>query len=91
MNEKTRKWMDDLTKTPDYEAAGLALNLIGECEKRRDELGWSYAELARQMGVSRQRVNQIMTGTCNMTLLSVVKPTRVMGVKVEVKLIGGTE
>lgn len=72
-----KKWADELYASiendPAYIAEGIALNFIVQCENRRAELGWSYAELARRMGVSRQHVNKLMTGTQNSTISSLVK------------------
>ena len=84
MNEKTKKWMAELALTPEYYAEGIALDLILACEKRRGELGLSYAELARRMGVSRQRINTLMSGTQNATIGSLVKLAIALECKLEI-------
>lgn len=84
MNEKTRKWMAGLAATPEYYAEGIALDLILQCEKRRDELGLSYAEVARRMGVSRQRVATLMSGTQNATIGSLVRLALVLECQLEI-------
>jgi transcriptional regulator with XRE-family HTH domain len=86
MNEKTRKWMAEVTAMPEYIAEGIALDLALLCEKRRDELGLSYAELARRMGVSRQRVSRLFSGTQNSTIGSLVKLALVLDCKLEIKI-----
>ena len=87
MNKKTEQWLADLRATPEYHAETIALDLVFECEKRREELGYSYAEIARRMGVSRQRIAKIMTGTQNSTVGSLVKLAMVLGCQIEINLV----
>jgi transcriptional regulator with XRE-family HTH domain len=73
MKHSSEKLLTELRQSPEYAAERLALELIGHCELRRTQLGWSYAQLARQMGVSRTYISKLMSGTQNSTLGSLVK------------------
>ena len=68
-----QNWLDELRQTTDYRAAHAALDFIVECEIRRDELGLSYADVAKKLNVSRARINQLFRGETNMTLLTMQK------------------
>lgn len=49
----------------------------------RAERGWSQAELAMRVGVSRQTVNAVETGKFDASLPLALKLARVFGVQVE--------
>lgn len=83
MNEKTKQWITDIVASPEYRAAGIAQDLILLCEKRRVELGLTYTEVARRMGVSRQRVATLMSGTQNATIGSLVRLATVLECNLE--------
>ncbi len=46
-----------------------------------DELGWSQKEFANQMSVSPQQVSKIVRGSENLTLESLVKIEKVLGIQ----------
>ncbi|MBN2081975.1 helix-turn-helix transcriptional regulator [bacterium] len=71
---------------PESIAEGIALDLALEFEKRRDELGLSYAEIARRMGVSRQRVHRLFSGTQNSTIGSLLKLALVLDCNLEINI-----
>ena len=75
-----------IEQDPVYIAEGIALDFIRSCENRRAELGWSYAELARRMDVSRQHVHKVMTGTQNSTIGSLVKLALALGCELKLDL-----
>jgi len=86
MNERVKKWLDAMGAMPESIAEGIALDLALMCERRREELGLSYAEIARRMGVSRQRVNRLFSGTQNSTIGSLVKLALVLDCKLEITI-----
>jgi transcriptional regulator with XRE-family HTH domain len=86
MNERVEKWLDEMGAMPESVAEGIALDLALLCEKRRDELGLSYAEIARRMGVSRQRVNRLFSGTQNSTIGSLVKLALVLDCQLDITM-----
>ena len=49
--------------------------------------GWSKADLAREMGVSQAYITKIMKGNANFTLASMTKLARVLGARLELKLV----
>jgi transcriptional regulator with XRE-family HTH domain len=79
--------MDGLRQMPEYAAEGLALDFIGACEVRRAELGLSYAELARRMGVSRAYISKLMGGTQMSSVGSLVKLARALGCDLHLALM----
>jgi len=91
MNERTKKWLDEMAAMPESIAEGIALDLALEFEKRRDELGLSYAEIARRMGVSRQRVHRLFSGTQNSTIGSLLKLALVLGCDLKINIAAQTK
>jgi len=61
-------------------AASIMNNLIREL---RSERGWSQAELAQQLDVSRQTVNAIETGKYDPSLPLAFKIARLFGMPIE--------
>lgn len=86
MDKATEKWIAEIEASPEYHAEGLAMDLTCEFERRREELGLSYADIARAMGVSRQRVHTIFSGTQNSTIGSLVKVAMVLGCNIKLEL-----
>lgn len=60
--------------------AGIMNNLIREL---RAERGWSQAELAQQLDVSRQTINAIETGKYDPSLPLAFKIARLFGMPIE--------
>lgn len=86
MHDETKAWIDRILSTPEYRAERLATDLTIACELRREELELSYAEIARRMGVSRQRVHKLFSGTQNSTIGSLVKLALVLGCNIRLEL-----
>jgi transcriptional regulator with XRE-family HTH domain len=86
-SSEVEKWLADLRQQPEYSAEGLVLDFIGACEARRAELGFSYAELARRMGVSRAYISKLMQGTQQSSVGSLVKLATALGCEVRVQLV----
>ncbi len=85
-NSAVEKWMDELRQMPEYAAEGLVMDFIGACEGRRAELGLSYAELARRMGVSRAYISKLMGGTQMSSVGSLYKLARALGCEMHLAL-----
>jgi len=64
--------LEQLRKSPDYEFELRNLEVSDAIAGRMQELGLTQAELARRMGVSRARVTQILRGSDNLTLRTLV-------------------
>ena len=62
------------------DASSFMNNLIREL---RSERGWSQAELAQQMDVSRQTINAIETGKYDPSLPLAFKIARLFGMQIE--------
>ena len=86
-SHEIKKWLQELRQEPEYTAEGLVLDFIGACEVRRAELGLSYAELARRMGVSRAYVSKLMRGTQQSSVGSLTKLAAALGCEVRVDLV----
>ncbi len=80
-----QNWLDELRQTTDYRAANAAIDFIVECEMRRDELGLTYADLARKLNVSRARINQLFRGETNMTVRTMQELADALGLALEIK------
>ncbi len=69
---KLQDWIDEFEGDPDYEFARVAIEVGEQIVARMEERGMTQADLAREMGVSRARVSQILRGNDNLTLKSIV-------------------
>ncbi|MEP0814187.1 MAG: helix-turn-helix transcriptional regulator [bacterium] len=65
--------IEKIKRSPAFGAEGKAIDFIIECERRREELGLSYSDMARKMGCSRSYVSQLMEGHGSMTFRTMQK------------------
>lgn len=79
-------WLEEAWESPLARAEYIAQNLIADCDLRRQELGLSYAELARRMGVSRSYIYKLMQGGSNNKLASLIKLAAALGAAVRLEL-----
>lgn len=71
---------DAKRRVPHANAASVMNNLVRDL---RGERGWSQAELAQQLDVSRQTVNAIETGKYDPSLPLAFKIARLFGMPIE--------
>ena len=88
-DQASQQWLEELRQSPEYEAKRLTIQLIEQCEARREELGYNYAELARRMGVTRAYAGKLLGGTQNSTVTSLVKLARALGCSLSIDLACG--
>ena len=69
---RLQDWIDEFQGDPEYEFDKVAIEVGEQIVARMEELGMTQADLARQMGVSRARISQILRGSDNLTLKSIV-------------------
>ena len=79
-------WIGTFDGDPDFEFDKLAIDIGEQIVARMDERGMTQADLAREMGVSRARVSQILRGNDNLTLKSIVAVAIALGSRVELQL-----
>ena len=65
-------WINEFQGDPDYEFDKVAIEVGEQIVARMEERGMTQADLAREMGVTRARVSQILRGHDNLTLKSIV-------------------
>ncbi len=79
--EKTKTYQrikDRIANKPHLEISqAIAIKVL----EKLDKLGWSQKELALKMGVSPQQISKIVRGTENLTLESLVKIEKVLGIQ----------
>ncbi len=79
--EKTKTYQrikDRVANKPHLEISqAIAIKVL----EKLDKLGWSQKELALKMGVSPQQISKIVRGTENLTLESLVKIEKVLGIQ----------
>lgn len=73
-------------RTPDYWAGLLQGHLIADTLDLMEEQNVSKAELARRMGISRQRVHQILSENVNLTLETIAQLALALGCRPVVRL-----
>lgn len=78
-----RDWVGELEDTADFEFDLLAVTVGEAIAARMDELGVNRAELARKMGVSGPRVTQVLAGSDNLTLKTIVAVANALEAKVQ--------
>ncbi|MYE46386.1 MAG: helix-turn-helix transcriptional regulator [Chloroflexi bacterium] len=83
---RLQDWIDEFQGDPDYEFDKLAVEVGEQIFARMEELGMTQADLARQMGVSRARISQILRGNDNLTLKSIVGVAIGLESRVDVQL-----
>lgn len=84
--QKFQEWYGAVPATANALAAGQALEIALAVEVVRQEKGWSYAELARNMGVSRAYIHRLMQGSENSTLLSLNKLAEALGCELIIRI-----
>ena len=72
--------------SPEFEFAQLAIEIGEEIVQRMDELGINQTELARRMGVSRARVSQVLSGSDNLTLRTLVGVANALDARLSVRV-----
>jgi len=75
-----------LSQTPEYLAEGLAFELSLEIYRQMKDAGLSQTAFARQLGVSKAYVSQILGGKTNLTILSLAKIAKALGADLSVTL-----
>jgi transcriptional regulator with XRE-family HTH domain len=68
-------------ESADAFAHKLALDFIAQIENRLQELELSQNELARKLGVSEGAVSQVLNNPQNLTLKTIAKYARALGIK----------
>ena len=83
---RLQDWIDEFQGDPDYEFNKLAIEVGEQIVARMEERGMTQADLARQMGVSRARISQILRGNDNLTLKSIVAVAIGLDCRVDLQL-----
>ena len=83
---KLQDWIDEFQGDPDYEFSKVAIDIGEQIVARMEERGMTQADVAREMGVSRARVSQILRGKDNLTLKSIVAVAIALESRVELQL-----
>ena len=79
-------WIGTFEGDPDFEFDRIAIDIGEQIVARMEERGMTQADLARAMGVSRARVNQILRGNDNLTLKSIVAVAIGLDSRVELRI-----
>lgn len=72
--------LEQLEGTVDFKSTFFALQVSNQLGVLLDTKGWSMADLAAKMGVSRQYVHQILSGKQNVTLRKLAEVCHALGV-----------
>lgn len=83
---RLQDWIDEFQGDPDYEFAKVAIDVGEQIVARMGEREMTQADLAREMGVSRARVSQILRGNDNLTLKSIVAVAIALESRVDLQL-----
>jgi transcriptional regulator with XRE-family HTH domain len=78
---KTMNWTEQKI---DNFLSKITFDFITQLEKKMESLPMSQAELAEKLNLSESRVSQILNGSHNLELKSIIKYARALGLKVAV-------
>jgi transcriptional regulator with XRE-family HTH domain len=62
----------------------IRFDFVYQLEKQMEQLGWNDTRFASEIGVTKGRVSQILNNRDNMTVRSMIKCARALGLKVSV-------
>jgi transcriptional regulator with XRE-family HTH domain len=71
----------------EYWTEGAIIQFTEDLALWMERRGWSRADLAREMGVSQAYITKILKGNANFTLASMTKIARVLGARLDVRLL----
>src|SRR5690349_17560678 len=80
MMPKTNHWTD----TDEKFQFRIAMDFIGQIEKKMESGGITQKRLAKRLGVSFGRISQVLNNPGNLNLKSIVKTARGLGMKVAI-------
>ena len=83
---RLQDWISEFQGDPDYEFDRIAIEIGEQVVARMEEQGMTQADLARAIGVSRARINQILRGNDNLTLKSIVAVAIGLDCRVDLRL-----
>ncbi len=83
---RLQDWIDEFQGDPDYEFTKVAIDIGEQIVARMEERGMTQADLAREIGVSRARISQILRGNDNLTLKSIVAVAIGLDCRVDLQL-----
>lgn len=71
-------------KSPDDFLYQIAADFVAQLEDKIQTESWTQAELANKLGVSKGRVSQILNNPGNLGLRTMIRFTRVLGMKLAI-------
>ena len=83
---RLQDWIEEFRGDPHYEFAKVAIDVGEQIAARMEEREMTQADLAREMGVSRARVSQILRGNDNLTLKSIVAVAIALDSRIDLQL-----
>jgi len=87
---KVSRWYQDhigqFRDTPEFETERLLVDLTEELVAHMDRQDISRAELARRLGVSRAFVTNLLKGSPNLTIKTLVRVAYAAGLNIEISM-----
>jgi transcriptional regulator with XRE-family HTH domain len=78
---KTTHWTEKSTKDFLFR---IASDFVEQLEAKMESKGWTKAQLAKALGVTKGRVSQIINNPGNLSLDMIIRCARVLGMKVAI-------
>ena len=80
---KTSEWFtkmyQELEGTPDYIAAGFAIEIMEAMWVQAQSVGKSQADIARELGLNRAYISRVFSGSENLTLKTIARLAAAVG------------
>lgn len=87
LNRKLAAFIEKSKSQDIYWVERLKLDFALQLEKRRKTMGLSYTDFAKKIGNSAPYVSKVFGGEANLTFESMVKLSRAVGGKIDLKII----
>ena len=82
--------IDELENTIEYKIESVAFDISVQIYKQMKKLGINKKELAEKLGVSRSYITQLLKGKSNMTIETLIKVAKALGMTLQIKLVEKT-
>lgn len=89
MNEYMRKWREigqQIEETPEYKRDAIITDFVVEVYRVMKEKGVKRIDLAKRLGVNRSYVTQLLSGSANMTIDTLIKVAQSLDMNVKIEL-----
>ena len=82
LNKSLEEYIKEYKDDPEFIAERIIVNIVEDIYRLMENKNISNADLAQKMGTSRPYISKLLNGNPNMTILTLVKVAKALGVDV---------